>query len=83
VYSPDAGHEIVLIEKPWIFWPWAELILIRSSRDRTFAAITTDGVRCGHAGLRSSTLRLHDTNDSDGRTDQFSCHRGVTSHGFR
>ena len=43
VYSPDAGHEVVLIEKPWIFGHGgvdAEPV----KTGRTFTAITTDGI---------------------------------------
>ena len=43
VYSPDAGHEVVLIEKPWFFGHGGvgdEPV----KPGRTFAAFTTEGV---------------------------------------
>jgi regulator of protease activity HflC (stomatin/prohibitin superfamily) len=42
-YAPDAGHEVVLIEKPWLFGHGGvDPDPVRTGR--TFAALTTDGV---------------------------------------
>src|SRR5579862_3213990 len=43
VYSPDAGHEVVLIEKPW-FFGHGGVDPDPVKTGRTFAAITTEGV---------------------------------------
>src|SRR5712675_1715205 len=43
VYSPDAGHEVVLVDKPWIFGHGGvEQGSVKTGR--TFAAISTEGV---------------------------------------
>src|SRR6185312_5270098 len=42
-YAPDAGHQIVLIEKPW-FFGHGGVATDPVQTGRTFAAITTDGV---------------------------------------
>lgn len=43
VYSPDAGHEVVLVDKPWIFGHGGvESAPVKTGR--TFAAISTEGV---------------------------------------
>jgi regulator of protease activity HflC (stomatin/prohibitin superfamily) len=64
VYSPDAGHEIVLIEKPWIFGHGGvDSDPIKPGR--TFAAITTDGVDVYMQPQKFDT-EMHDTMTSDG-----------------
>jgi len=64
VYSPDAGHEIVLIEKPWIFGHGGvDSDSIKPGR--TFAAITTDGVDVYMQPQKFDT-EMHDTMTSDG-----------------
>src|SRR5580700_599850 len=64
VYSPDAGHEVVLIEKPWIFGHGgvdSEPV----KPGRTFAAITTEGVDVYMQPQKFDT-EMHDTMTSDG-----------------
>src|SRR6267378_2942886 len=64
VYSPDAGHEIVLIEKPRIFGHGGvDSDPIKPGR--TFAAITTDGVDVYMQPQKFDT-EMHDTMTSDG-----------------
>ena len=64
VYSPDAGHEIVLIEKPWIFGHGGvDSDPIKPGR--TFGAITTEGVDVYMQPQKFDT-EMHDTMTSDG-----------------
>src|SRR5882672_7691634 len=64
VYSPDAGHEVVLIEKPWIFGHGGvDSDPIKPGR--TFAAITTEGVDVYMQPQKFDT-EMHDTMTSDG-----------------
>src|SRR5882724_2974573 len=64
MYSPDAGHEVVLIEKPWIFGHGGvDSDPIKPGR--TFAAITTDGVDVYMQPQKFDT-EMHDTMTSDG-----------------
>lgn len=63
-YAPDAGHEIVLIEKPWLFGHGG----VNPSpvkTGRTFAAITTDGIDVEMRPQRFEA-NLPDTMTSDG-----------------
>jgi regulator of protease activity HflC (stomatin/prohibitin superfamily) len=64
VYSPDAGHEVVLIEKPWFFGHGgvdAEPV----KTGRTFTAITTDGIDV-YMQPQKFDVELPDTMTSDG-----------------
>src|ERR1700738_119137 len=64
VYSPDAGHEVVLIEKPWIFGHGGvDSDPVKTGR--TFAAITTEGVDVYMQPQKFDT-EMHDTMTSDG-----------------
>src|SRR5437762_13091187 len=64
VYSPDAGHEIVLIEKPWIFGHGGgDSDSVKSGR--TFAAITTEGVDV-YVQPEKFDTEMHDTTTADG-----------------
>jgi hypothetical protein len=53
VYSPDAGHEVVLVEKPW-FLGHGGVDAESVKTGRTYAAISTDGVTyiCSLRSLR-------------------------------
>lgn len=44
--APDAGHEIVLIEKPWI-WGHGGVVPEPVKTGLTITAFTTDGNDCG------------------------------------
>jgi regulator of protease activity HflC (stomatin/prohibitin superfamily) len=64
VYSPDAGHEVVLIDKPWFFGHGgieSEPVL----PGRTWAAFTTDGVDVYMQPQRYEEA-LEDTMSADG-----------------
>jgi regulator of protease activity HflC (stomatin/prohibitin superfamily) len=64
VYSPDAGHEVVLIEKPWFFGHGgvdAEPV----KTGRTFTAITTEGIDV-YMQPQKFDVELPDTMTSDG-----------------
>ena len=64
VYSPDAGHEVVLVEKPWFFGHGgvnAESV----KTGRTYAAISTDGVDVYMQPQKFET-EMADTMTSDG-----------------
>src|SRR2546421_8134793 len=61
VYSPDAGHEVVLIEKPWIFGHGG-VDSDPVKPGRTFAAITTEGVDVYMQPQKFDT-EMHDTID--------------------
>jgi len=64
VYSPDAGHEVVLIEKPW-FFGHGGVDPDPVKTGRTFAAITTEGVDVYMQPQRFEA-DLPDTMTSDG-----------------
>src|SRR5205823_5414351 len=64
VYSPDAGHEIVLIEKPWIFGHGG-VDSDPVKPGRTFAAITTEGVDV-YVQPQKFDTEMHDTMTADG-----------------
>jgi regulator of protease activity HflC (stomatin/prohibitin superfamily) len=64
VYSPDAGHEVVLIEKPMIFGHGG-VDPQPVTTGRTFAAITTDGVDVYMQPQRYEQ-ELDDTMSADG-----------------
>lgn len=64
VQSPDAGHEIVLVEKPWIFGHGGvDSEPVRTGR--TFTAITTQGIDVNMQPRRFEAS-LPDTMTSDG-----------------
>ena len=63
-YAPDAGHEIVLVEKPWIFGHGGiDPEPVRTGR--TFTALTTDGIDVEMRPQRFEE-NLPDTMTSDG-----------------
>jgi regulator of protease activity HflC (stomatin/prohibitin superfamily) len=64
VYAPDAGHEIVLIEKPW-FFGHGGVDDTPVKTGRTWAAVTTDGVDV-YMQPRRFEVNLPDTMTSDG-----------------
>jgi len=64
VYSPDAGHEVVLIEKPWIFGHGG-VDSDPVKPGRAFGAITTEGVDVYMQPQKFDT-EMHDTMTSDG-----------------
>ena len=64
VYSPDAGHEVVLIKKPW-FFGHGGVDPNPVTTGRTFAAITTDGVDVYMQPQKFDT-EMHDTMTADG-----------------
>jgi regulator of protease activity HflC (stomatin/prohibitin superfamily) len=64
VYSPDAGHEVVLVAKPWFFGHGGvEPQPVKPGR--TFAAITTEGIDVYMQPQKFET-EMHDTMTSDG-----------------
>src|SRR6202140_4955370 len=64
VYSPDAGHEVVLIEKPWIFGHGGvDPVPVRAGM--TITAVTTDGIDVSMQPMKFDT-ELPDTMTSDG-----------------
>ncbi len=64
VYAPDAGHEVVLIEKPWFFGHGGvDPDPVRTGR--TYAAISTQGVDVFMQPQKFET-EMHDTMTSDG-----------------
>lgn len=64
VYSPDAGHEVVLIDKPWFFGHGGvESDPVKTGR--TWAAVTTDGVDVYMQPQRYEQA-LEDTMSADG-----------------
>ncbi len=64
VYSPDAGHEVVLIEKPWFFGHGGvNDVPVRTGR--TWAAFTTEGVDV-YMQPKKYDIEMHDTMTSDG-----------------
>lgn len=64
VYSPDAGHEVVLIEKPW-FFGHGGVNPEPVKTGRTYAAISTQGVDVYMQPQKFDT-EMHDTMTSDG-----------------
>ena len=64
VYAPDAGHEVVLIKKPWFFGHGGvEDQPVKPGR--TWAAFTTEGVDVYMQPQKYET-EMHDTMTSDG-----------------
>jgi regulator of protease activity HflC (stomatin/prohibitin superfamily) len=64
VYAPDAGHEVVLIDKPWFFGHGGvESEPVKTGR--TWAAITTEGVDV-YMQPRKFDTELPDTMTNDG-----------------
>src|ERR1700745_50301 len=64
VYSPDAGHEVVLVEKPW-FFGHGGVDPVPVKPGRTYAALSTDGVDVYMQPMKAET-EMHDTMTSDG-----------------
>lgn len=66
-YAPDAGHEIVLVEKPVLSWLFGHGGIDSDpvKTGRTFAAFTTDGVDVEMRPVRYES-DLKDTMTSDG-----------------
>src|ERR1700745_2242 len=64
VYSPDAGHEVVLIEKPW-FFGHGGVDPVPVKTGRTYSAISTQGVDVYMQPQKFDT-EMHDTMTSDG-----------------
>ncbi len=64
IYSPDAGHEVVLIEKPMLFGHGG-VDPQPVTTGRTFAAITTDGVDV-YMQPKRYEQELDDTMSADG-----------------
>ena len=64
VYSPDAGHQVVLVEKPWLFGHGG-VDADPVSTGRTWAAFTTDGVDVYMQPQRFEQA-LDDTMSADG-----------------
>lgn len=63
-YAPDAGHEIVLIEKPWLFGHGGvNPDPVRTGR--TYAALSTEGVVV-YMQPRKYETEMHDTMTADG-----------------
>lgn len=63
-YSPDAGHEVVLVEKP-MFFGHGGVDPVPVTTGQSFAAFTTDGVDVDVRPIMHD-LNLHDTMTSDG-----------------
>jgi hypothetical protein len=64
VYSPDAGHEVVLVEKPWLFGHGG-VDPVPVKPGRTYAALSTDGVDVYMQPMKAET-EMHDTMTSHG-----------------
>jgi regulator of protease activity HflC (stomatin/prohibitin superfamily) len=64
VNAPDAGHEIVLIEKPW-FFGHGGVNPVPVKTGRTYSAISTQGVDVYMQPQKFDT-EMHDTMTSDG-----------------
>jgi len=63
-YSPDAGHEVVLVEKPWVFGHGGvDSEAVKTGR--TFTAFTTDGIDVYMQPQKLET-ELPDTMTQDG-----------------
>lgn len=63
-YGPDAGYEVVLVEKPW-FFGHGGVDADPVKTGRTFTAITTDGVEVYMQPKKYETV-MDDTMTSDG-----------------
>jgi regulator of protease activity HflC (stomatin/prohibitin superfamily) len=64
VYAPDAGHEVVLVDKPWFFGHGGvEAESVKTGR--TWAAITTEGVDV-YMQPQKFEVDMPDTMTSDG-----------------
>ena len=81
VYAPDAGHEVVLVDKPWFFGHGGvESEPVKTGR--TWAAMTTEGVDVYMQPQKFDT-ELPDTMTSDGVPITFhalSCSRSSTPY---
>jgi regulator of protease activity HflC (stomatin/prohibitin superfamily) len=64
VYAPDAGHEIVLVEKPW-FFGHGGIDQTPVATGRTYAALSTEGVDVNVQPMRFEQ-DLPDTMTADG-----------------
>lgn len=64
VYSPDAGHEVVLVEKPW-FFGHGGVDPDPVKPGRTYAALSTEGVDVYMQPMKAET-EMHDTMTADG-----------------
>lgn len=64
VYAPDAGHEIVLVEKPW-FFGHGGVDPTPVATGRTYAAVSTEGIDVNMQPMRFEQDLL-DTMTSDG-----------------
>jgi regulator of protease activity HflC (stomatin/prohibitin superfamily) len=64
VYSPDAGHEVVLVEKPW-FFGHGGVDPVPVTPGRTYTALSTEGVDVYMQPMKAET-EMHDTMTSDG-----------------
>jgi regulator of protease activity HflC (stomatin/prohibitin superfamily) len=64
VNAPDAGHEIVLIEKPW-FFGHGGVNPVPVKTGRTYAALSTEGIDVYMQPQKFDT-EMHDTMTSDG-----------------
>jgi hypothetical protein len=63
-YAPDAGYEVVLVEKPWFFGHGGvEETPVRTGR--TYTALSTDGILVYMQPKKFDT-EMHDTMTSDG-----------------
>ena len=63
-YAPDAGHEVVLVKKPW-FLGHGGVVDTPVKTGRTFTAITTEGTDVYMQPKKYDT-EMHDTMTSDG-----------------
>jgi len=63
-FSPDAGHEIVLVAKPW-FFGHGGVLDTPVETGLAFGALTTDGIDV-NVPPQKYELRLNDTMTSDG-----------------
>jgi regulator of protease activity HflC (stomatin/prohibitin superfamily) len=64
VYAPDAGHEIVLVEKPW-FFGHGGVDATPVGTGRTYAAVSTEGIDVNMQPMRFEQDLL-DTMTADG-----------------
>jgi regulator of protease activity HflC (stomatin/prohibitin superfamily) len=64
VVTPDAGHEVVLIEKPW-FFGHGGVSPVAVKTGRTYAALSTQGVDV-YMQPQKFDAEMHDTMTSDG-----------------
>ena len=57
VYAPDAGHEVVLVDKPWFFGHGGvESEPVKTGR--SWAALTTEGDRVAARALDTSLRQV-------------------------